>query len=96
LVQALPENIRLGWKGLPGTNALAYYEKLSLMAVKSFITLATARHRLAHLNFFSLKFFFTHLRNKLECLSLSDNTHPPSLTLIDSLTIITSLTIMAS
>jgi hypothetical protein len=20
-------NIRLGWKGLPGTNALAYYEK---------------------------------------------------------------------
>ncbi len=26
---ALPTNIRrLGWKGLPGTNALAYYEKL--------------------------------------------------------------------
>jgi len=24
---ALPANIRLGWKGLPGTNALAYYEK---------------------------------------------------------------------
>jgi hypothetical protein len=24
---ALPTNIRLGWKGLPGTNALAYYEK---------------------------------------------------------------------
>ncbi len=23
----LPANIRLGWKGLPGTNALAYYEK---------------------------------------------------------------------
>jgi len=22
-----PGNIRLGWKGLPGTNALAYYEK---------------------------------------------------------------------
>jgi len=22
----LPENIRLGWKGLPGTNTLAYYE----------------------------------------------------------------------
>jgi hypothetical protein len=25
--QASPSNIRLGWKGLPGTNALAYYEK---------------------------------------------------------------------
>jgi hypothetical protein len=24
---ALPTNIRLGWKGLPGRNALAYYEK---------------------------------------------------------------------
>jgi hypothetical protein len=24
---ALPTNIRLGWKGVPGTNALAYYEK---------------------------------------------------------------------
>jgi hypothetical protein len=24
---ALLINIRLGWKGLPGTNALAYYEK---------------------------------------------------------------------
>ncbi len=34
-------NIRLSWKGLPGTNALAYYEKVQLMAVKSFITLET-------------------------------------------------------
>ncbi len=24
---ASPTNIRLGWKGLPGPNALAYYEK---------------------------------------------------------------------
>jgi len=24
---ALPANIRLGWKGLPGTNTLAYYIK---------------------------------------------------------------------
>jgi hypothetical protein len=23
---ALPTNIRLGWKGLPGTNTLSYYE----------------------------------------------------------------------
>jgi len=23
---ALPTNIRLGWKGLPGTNTLAYYQ----------------------------------------------------------------------
>jgi len=24
---ALPANIRLGWKGLPGTNSLDYHEK---------------------------------------------------------------------
>jgi hypothetical protein len=24
---ALPANLRLGWKGLPGTNALVYNEK---------------------------------------------------------------------
>ncbi len=36
---ASPTNIRLGWKGLPGTNALAYYEKALLTAIKSFITL---------------------------------------------------------
>jgi hypothetical protein len=37
---ALPTNSRLGWKGLTLSNALTYYEKASLMAVKSFITLA--------------------------------------------------------
>ncbi len=26
---AIPANIRLGWKGLPGTNTLAYYERVS-------------------------------------------------------------------
>jgi hypothetical protein len=36
---ALPRNIRLGWKGLPGTNALADDEKSQLTAVKSLITL---------------------------------------------------------
>jgi hypothetical protein len=30
--------ITLGWKGLPGTNALAYYEKSKFAALKSFIT----------------------------------------------------------
>ena len=38
--QALPANIRQGWKGLPGTNVLAYFEKSSVTAVKRFITLA--------------------------------------------------------
>ena len=36
---AFPSDIRLGWKGLPGTNSLAYYERSYLTAVKSFITL---------------------------------------------------------
>ncbi len=40
LAPALTANIRPGWKCLPGTNTLAYYEDLYLTAVKSFITLA--------------------------------------------------------
>jgi hypothetical protein len=36
----VPSNIRLGWKGLPWANTLAYYEILKITAVKSFITLA--------------------------------------------------------
>jgi hypothetical protein len=38
---ALPTNIRLGWKGLPGTNTLAYYENSEITTVKSFIVKAT-------------------------------------------------------
>jgi hypothetical protein len=37
---ALPTNIGLSWKGLPRTNTLAYYKKLYIAAVKSFIGLA--------------------------------------------------------
>ena len=36
---ALPTNIRQGWKGLLGTNTLAYYENSLNTSVKSFITL---------------------------------------------------------
>ncbi len=35
-LQALPANIKLGWKGLPGTNTLAYYESSQITDVKSF------------------------------------------------------------
>jgi hypothetical protein len=38
----LIKNIRLGWKGLPGTNTSAYFEKLFIMALKSFIALVPA------------------------------------------------------
>jgi hypothetical protein len=34
---ALLTKIRLSWKGLPGTNALAYYEHLQVTDVKRFI-----------------------------------------------------------
>jgi hypothetical protein len=34
-------NITLGWKGLPGKNAVAYYSNSKLTTVKFFITLAT-------------------------------------------------------
>ncbi len=33
----------MGWKGLPGINPLAYYERSSITAVKSFITLDPVR-----------------------------------------------------
>jgi len=39
----LPTNIRLGWKGLPGTNILPRYEDLQITGVKSLITLAPDR-----------------------------------------------------
>jgi hypothetical protein len=36
----LPTNIKLGWKGLPGTNTLAYYVHLKITGEKCFITQA--------------------------------------------------------
>jgi hypothetical protein len=36
---ALPVDIRIGWKGFPGTFTLAYYEVSSIADVKSFIKL---------------------------------------------------------
>jgi hypothetical protein len=36
---ALPTNIRLGWKGLPGTNTLAFYEHLLITDINIFMTL---------------------------------------------------------
>ncbi len=37
---ALIANIRLGWKGFPGRNTLAYYKNPLITSVKSFVTLA--------------------------------------------------------
>jgi len=45
---ALPIDTRLGWKGLPGTNTLAYYGNSQLTSVKSFITLAPGQADLQH------------------------------------------------
>jgi hypothetical protein len=36
----LPKIIRLGWKGMPGTNTPAYYKHLYITDIISFITLA--------------------------------------------------------
>ncbi len=55
---ALPTNIRLGCKGLIGTNALDFYENAYLMAVKSFITLATDRNKLERLSLADLSRLF--------------------------------------
>jgi hypothetical protein len=40
-----PANIILGWKGLPGTNTLAYYENPEFTVIKSFIGFAPAANR---------------------------------------------------
>jgi hypothetical protein len=33
---ALPANLRLGWKGFPGTNTQAYYKNPQITAVKTY------------------------------------------------------------
>jgi hypothetical protein len=41
---ALPANIIIRWKDLPGTNTLAYYEYSYNTAVKSYLTLSTVKY----------------------------------------------------
>jgi hypothetical protein len=43
-----PTTIRLGWKGLSGTNTLAYYENPQIIAVKSFIVQALVCKKPCH------------------------------------------------
>jgi hypothetical protein len=65
MLLAFPADIRLGWKGLLGTNALAYYNFFKLTVIKSFITLILGAKGQ------KLLFFATvGQTNKLECLSL--------------------------
>ena len=45
---AVRANIRLGWKGLPGTNTPAYYEHYKIRAVKCFITSSSYSIKLFH------------------------------------------------
>jgi hypothetical protein len=40
---ALPIIVKLEWEGIPGTNTLAYLEKIVKYGGKSFITLALGR-----------------------------------------------------
>jgi len=41
---ASPTNIRLGWKSIPGTNTLAYYENLQNYGCKFFMVQAPAHY----------------------------------------------------
>jgi hypothetical protein len=62
---ALPMSIRLGWKGLLGTDTLAYYENSQITDMKSFITLAPG------FNVTKLFYLITDApKNKLECFAL--------------------------
>ncbi len=56
-------NIRLGWKGLPETNTLAYCENPLITAVKSFIVQVAA-----YVEVFFNNLSLTLTANKLECL----------------------------
>jgi hypothetical protein len=50
-LRARPLDIRLGWKGLSGTNTLAYYENQSITAVISFIIQAPSLiHKVCSIN----------------------------------------------
>jgi hypothetical protein len=62
---ALPANIRPGWKGLPGTKPLGYYEKVELTAIKCFITLAPVANVMIFISS-----SLTEGQNKPGCLSL--------------------------
>jgi hypothetical protein len=46
---ASPTNIRLGWKGLPGTNTLAYYENLLFFIFSSILPLSYKEQDLSDL-----------------------------------------------
>ncbi len=62
---ALATTFRIGWKGLPATRTLAYYEHYESTALKGFITLSSGPK--------IIKLFtsvFTNVRDKLECLPL--------------------------
>jgi hypothetical protein len=61
---ALPTNIRLGWKGLPGTNALAYYKNSGCTAVKSFITLTQGLKILPDTHSNIIRKFVKYVRKK--------------------------------
>jgi hypothetical protein len=45
---AFVTNIRIGWRGLPGTNAVAYYENTSITNVKSFIIFCPGPNVIKH------------------------------------------------
>ncbi len=55
-------HVRLGWKVLPGTNTLDYYEDLQIMDAKSFITLGHGANVIK---------LFTAVIYELDCLSLA-------------------------
>jgi len=58
---ASPVNIRLGWKGLPGLNTLAYYENPYITTVKSLIGLPLEQYS-KHFDFFLTYKYFKQAR----------------------------------
>ncbi len=62
IAAALLTNYRLGWKGLPRTNAVVYYKNSYITDKKSFIKVSPG-HNVINV--------FTNIHNKLQCSPLA-------------------------
>jgi hypothetical protein len=64
----LTTNIRLGWKGLPGTSTLAYYKHSKITTVKSFITFGSDEcEKLEVRNLYNFIFLILNLPPNVFC-----------------------------
>jgi hypothetical protein len=64
MLLALPKNIRLDWKCLPRTNALAYYENFVTHVLKKFYKIGSSSNHFFQSDFFGQEDFRQSLEEK--------------------------------